>query len=421
MLNRRQVALGLSVLGGAMLPLRGFAQLSELKLDGNLLARMDNTFQAAVNASERAGYSILVQQAGKTVYERGIGKADLATNRQIDTKTKFRLASLTKPITSVAAMMLVEDARLRLNDPLYLYIPEFAEAKVAVGISEDGELQTEAPRRAPTVADLMSHTAGIMGRSASPVTAAQVYKDYSTHFFDPGTVEDMATRIAKLPLIAHPGEAWTYGIFATDVLGRVVEVAAQRSLEDFVQSRILDPLGMQDTAFLVAGRDTENLATIYEHDEAGALKPVSPHNLARLPAPSGGGGLASTARDYARFASMLLNGGSLDGRRILSPALVRQMSQNALPPALLPIDLDVATPAAGFGLGLGVRVDGNALPESPLYPGDVWWAGSTDTFFVVSPEHDMLGVILSQYSPNKNTRSWRTWSDFTAILYGSLS
>ena len=421
MLNRRQVSLGLSSLAAALSPLRGFAQPSGLLLGPDLLTRMDETFQAAVATGERAGYSILVQQAGETFYDRGIGWADIAARTPVGPETRFRLASLTKPITSVAAMILVEEARLRLSDPLWSYIPEFADAQVAVSVSEDGELVTEPPRRAPTVADLMSHTAGILGRSASPVTTAQVYRDYGAGFFDPGTVEDMARRIAELPLIAHPGEAWTYGIFATDVLGRVVEVAAGMPLEDFVRSRILDPLGMQDTVYLVAGRNTPHLATIYEHDAAGALAPVAVHNLDRMPAPSGGGGLASTARDYARFASMLLNGGSLEGTRILSPAMVEQMSRNALPPALMPLELEVTTPAAGFGLGLGVCVESHALPHSPLHPGDVWWAGSTDTYFIASPQNDMLGVILSQYAPNQSTKSWRTWTDFTALLYGALT
>ncbi|MCI4643858.1 MAG: beta-lactamase family protein [Hyphomonadaceae bacterium] len=421
MLNRRQVALGLSALGTAMTPVRGFAQPSRLQLSPDLLTRMGETFQAAVDAGERAGYAILVQQAGETLYERGIGWADLEARRPVEANTKFRLASLTKPITSVAAMILVEEARLRLSDPLWRYIPEFAEARVAVSLSEDGELVTEPPRRDPTVADLMSHTAGILGRTRSLVTTAQVYAEYGATFFDPGTVEDMARRIAELPLIAHPGEAWTYGIFATDVLGRVVEVAAEMPLEDFVRSRILGPLGLEDTVYLVAGRETRNLASIYHHDDTGALEPVAVHNLDRMPAPSGGGGLASTARDYARFAAMLLNDGSLDGVRILSPASVAQMSRNVLPTALMPIELEVTTPAAGFGLGLGVCVDGHALPHSPLHAGDVWWAGSTDTYFIVSPHNDMLGVILSQYAPNQNTKSWRTWTDFTALLYGALT
>ena len=421
MFDRRQITFGLSALGAAMSPLGMLAEGKPLKLAPDLLSRLDERFAAGVEKEERAGYSILIRQANETVYENGIGWADIATQRPVTPETRFRLASLTKPITSAAAMILVEEARLRLSDPLWLYIPEFREAEVAVSVREDGTLETEPARRAPTVSDLMSHTAGILGRIASPVTSAQVYKDYSAHFFDSGSVADTARRIATLPLVAHPGEAWTYGLFATDVLGRIIEVASGVPLDEFVQSRILNPLGMNRTSYLRAGQEISDLATAYRHTPSGALEPVPLHNLDHLPATSGGGGLASTPGDYARFASMLLNGGRFEGERLLSPTSVALMSRNALPEALLPIELDVTVPAAGFGLGLGTCVGTHMLPHSPLYPGDFWWAGSTDTYFVASPRHQMLGIIMSQYDPTENTKSWRTWTDFTSILYGTLA
>ena len=390
-------------------------------LDRERLDRLEAHFEAQVAGEARAGYAILIAQRGEAVYERYIGAADRAAGRAVAADTPFRLASLTKPIVSLAALMLYEEGAFQLSDPVARYLPVFENAVVAVGEDEDGRVLTEPAARPVTVLDLLTHQAGVGSRDRSVnEAAARLYDALAPAYFTEGDYEDKIARLAAAPLWFHPGEKWGYGIYNTDVLGRLVEEVSGEPLDAFVQRRILDLLGMTRTGFLKAGALPEGLAVMYTHGEDGSLLPVPNHPLDGLTAPHGGGGMYSTARDYARFLRMIANGGVADGKTFLSPAVFRQMTQNALPADHLPIELGVPLPAGGFSLGFGVAAAAAPKPDSPFFEGDLFWAGSTDTFFFISPKTETFGLVMTQIVPAPGVTEWRTWSDVTALSYAAL-
>ena len=419
---RRLVSAALMLVGAFAAGAGACAQPFERPgLDRARLDRLEAHFEAQVAGEARAGYAVLLGQRGDVVYERYIGAADRAAGRPIGADTPFRLASLTKPVVSLAALMLYEEGAFQLSDPVARYLPGFKNAVVAVGEDEDGRVLTEPAARPVTVLDLLTHQAGVGSRDRSVnEAAARVYDALAPGYFTEGDYADKIARLAAAPLWFHPGEKWGYGIYNTDVLGRLVEAVSGEPLDAFVKRSILDPLGMTRTGFLRAGALPEGLAAMYTHGEDGALLAAPNHPLDGLTAPHGGGGMYSTARDYARFLSMIANGGVADGKTFLSPAVFRQMTQNALPADHLPIELGVPLPAGGFSLAFGVATAAAPKPDSPFFEGDLFWAGSTDTFFFVSPKTETFGLVMTQIVPAPGVTQWRTWSDFTALSYAAL-
>src|SRR5579864_4497251 len=311
----------------------------------------------------------------------------------------FRVASMSKPITSVAIMMLAEQGKLDIGAPVAQYLPEFKD--VTVG------LEKAAPKRPMTVHDLLRHTSGLTYGLFGNSAVDQLYRQ--SNFFASKSLAEMVSTIAHLPLLHQPGEFWEYSV-STDVLGRIVEVVSGMDLDRFVSENITHPLGMPDTGYYLNASQAARLAHADVPISLAASDPtVKPAIL------SGGGGMLSTAPDYARFCQMLLNGGELDGIRILAPKTVTLMTSDQLPPATerhtpvaIVLDAFGPTPEMGtsFGLGFAVRTDPGRNPV-PGSVGDFSWAGITGTYFWVDPRENLVAVLMIQSSRSVNVPYWR--------------
>jgi CubicO group peptidase (beta-lactamase class C family) len=380
------------------------------------LAGIGDYFKNEVATGKIPGAVALVQQHGKPVYFETFGKRDVANPMTKD--TIFRLYSMSKPITSVAAMMLVEDGKLKLDDPVAKYIPAFADAKVGVYVKAGDEHATSAfvPLRRPiTIADLLRHTSGITYGFYGDDPARRRYAqlDLFDHDFDNA---ELANRIAHVPLAEQPGTLWDYG-HSTDVLGRVIEVISGQTLYQFERSRLFDPLGMIDTSFYVTDEAKRSrIAEPLPGDRM--LGPVigmhDPLHVRRWEA--GGSGLVGTITDYARFAQMLLNGGTFEGRRYLSATTVALMTSDHVGP-----DSGVKRdyyyfPGDGSGFGLGFAVRTRELASEPGPIGEYRWDGVAGTFFWIDPKDNMFVIVMTQ-SPSQRVRME---IDVRRLVYGAF-
>ena len=374
------------------------------------LARVDAALKPYIDNKQLAGAVVAIARKNKTVYMKSFGAADIDSNKAMTDDAIFRIASMTKPVTSVAVMMLYEEGKFLLDDPIAKFIPEFKEPKV---LSADGT--TVPAKREITIRDLLRHTSGISYRFwGKPV--AEVYE--KAGIFDglaptEGTIADMTKRIAAQPLHSQPGEAFEYGL-NTDVLGYLVEVISGMPLDRFFKERIFNPLKMPDTQFYVSDAQRNRVVSLYTPGEKGGLakSPDAPTRWGQLifsPAVpygtqrtyfSGGGGLTSTARDYLRFTQMFLNGGQLDGKRLLSRKSVELMAMNHI--GDISVWTYVPPGAAGnlgdkFGLGFGVRSDVgmNELGST----GEYMWAGIFNTRFWIDPKEKLSIVMMGQIIP----------------------
>jgi CubicO group peptidase (beta-lactamase class C family) len=375
------------------------------------LAKVGAFFKNEVATGKVAGAMVLIEQHGKPVYHEAFGVQDVVGNAPITDKTIFRLFSMTKAITSVVAMTLIEDGKLKLDDPISKYIPSFANVKVGVEKkAEDGtkSLDLVPPDRPPTVLDLMRHTSGITYGFYGDSLVRKAYRDANIYAGDFDLAE-FAERIARLPLHNQPGALWQYG-HSTDVLARVMEIAAGKPLIDIEREKLLDPLGMVDTGFFVTDPAKQKLM-------AQPVPNDSDFRVGRINDPtvvkkwqSASGGMVSTMADYSRFAQMLLNGGSLDGKTILKPATFKLMVTDQLGPNS-GVDRDYFYfPGDGFGFGLGLAVrtePGNAKPPPPGDLGELKWDGASGCYFVIDPKQDMFFVLLEQ-TPTERQRVQRT-------------
>ena len=320
---------------------------------------------------------------------------------------------MTKPLTSVAVMILVEEGAVALDDPVSKFIPAFADVTV---LNDTGERVK--PARPMTVEHLLTHTSGLTYGFFGDSPVDRIYNQ-SGFFTQADGLDDFAQRVAALPLLASPGDRWNYGV-STDILGRVVEVASGQSFDAFLQERIFDPLDMTDTSFVVPSEKRNRFTAHYARRD-GTLQMIdSPVDGQYTEPPrwlSGGGGLASTASDYIRFAQMLLQDGELDGVRILTPETVRTMRSNRLPGALVPIQLGAyLSPGYGFGLGFAVVVDADASPE-PDNDGVFRWAGAANTFFWIDPAAELIGMVWTQFNP---FAAYDIEREFQTLVYEAL-
>ena len=374
------------------------------------LARVDAALKPYIDNKQLAGAVVAIARKNKTVYMKSFGAADIDSNKAMTDDAIFRIASMTKPVTSVAVMMLYEEGKFLLDDPIAKFIPEFKEPKV---LTADGK--TVPAKREITIRDLLRHTSGISYRFwGKPV--AEVYE--KAGIFDglaptEGTIAEMTKRIAGQPLHSQPGEAWEYGL-NTDVLGYLVEVLSGMPLDKFFKERIFNPLKMPDTQFYVSDAQRNRVVSLYTPGEKGGLakSPDAPTRWGQLifsPAVpygtqrsyfSGGGGLTSTAGDYLRFTQMFLNGGQLDGARLLSRKSVELMAINHI--GDISVWTYVPPSAAGnlgdkFGLGFGVRSDVgmNELGST----GEYMWAGIFNTRFWIDPKEQIAIVMMGQIIP----------------------
>jgi CubicO group peptidase (beta-lactamase class C family) len=366
------------------------------------LERVRDYLRNEVSTGKIPGAVLLIQQHSRPVLFESFGVLDSDSKRPMTNDAIFRLYSMSKPVTSVAVMMLVDDGKVSLDDPLSKFIPAFAETKVAVeNHDESGPIQlaTESLARPITIYDLLRHTSGI---TYGFYGESPVRKLYSASGLYEGDFDNaqLAERLAKLPLAEQPGTLWDYG-HSTDILGRVIEVVSGKSLYEFEKERLLDPLGMPDTAFKVDGSKRSRVAEPLPGDITLSTVRGLGDPVQRRRWESGGGGMLGTAADYARFAQMMLNGGTLDGRRYLKPETVTLMTSDHVPPETKIARDYYYFPSgdSGFGLGFAVRVVANP----PLPTGEYRWDGAGGTFFFIDPKDDLFAICMLQ-SPSQRQR-----------------
>jgi CubicO group peptidase (beta-lactamase class C family) len=362
------------------------------------LARISTTLKADIEAKKIPGAVLIVARHGKVVMYEAMGRIDPAGDAPMTRDAIFRIYSMSKPITTLTAMMLVEEGRLKLDDPVSKYIPSFAKMQVGVEKADPAggkaTLELVPARRPITIQDLMRHTSGITyGFFGSSLVKTQ-YSE--ANFSDTKqSNEEISDRIAKLPLAYQPGTTWEYS-HSTDVLGRVIEVVTGKSLLQAEKEYLLDPLGMRETSFYVTDPARHRrVVEPFANDRNYGLN--ANFNDPRVPGryESGGGGMVSTPMEYARFAQMLLNGGTLEGRRYVSPKTLGYMTSDHLGTAIATTPLYLPGPGHGFGLGFGVRkVNGEA--SFPSEAGTFYWGGAGGTYFWVDPKTDLFVVFMMQ-------------------------
>ena len=388
-----------------------WAEPHEVGVSAERLEQIPVAMQRYVDEGRVGGIVTAVARRGRLVHWNAVGFRDLESRDPLEPNDIFRIYSMTKPITSVAVMMLVEDGAMSVDDPVSRYLPAFANVEVY----SDGELVS--PRQPITIADLLGHTSGLTYGFFGQTDVDSLYREANVFS---GDLANLADEVAGLPLLDHPGSRWTYSV-STDVLGRLVEVVGGQPFDEFLGARIFTPLGMTDTDFVVPAAKTARFTTGYAAGRGGSLRMVdSPveGTYNRTPALlSGGGGLVSTAADYVRFAQMLLNGGELDGVRLLRPETVELMRTNRLADDLIPIS--IATWRAdgyGFGLGFSVLVDEDATPV-PDNDGVFRWWGIGSTYFWIDPEAELVGLVMTQLNPPTLPV---LESEFQTLVYNAL-
>jgi CubicO group peptidase (beta-lactamase class C family) len=369
------------------------------------LDRVGDYIRNEIAAGKIPGAILLIQQHGKPVYFENFGVRDVATGLPMTADTIFRIYSMSKPIASVAAMMLVEDGKLSLDDPVAKYIPAFAHVKVGVEKPhENGKmaLALEPLNRPITIEDLLRHTSGLTYGFYGDSAVRKLYAQADLFNGDVDNAE-FAARIAALPLAEQPGTLWDYG-HSTDVLGRVIEVVSGQSLFQFEKQRLLDPLGMTETAFDVA--DAAKRPRIAEPmPDDRFISPIAGIRdpMLRRHWESAGAGMVGTIGDYARFAQMLLNGGTLDGRRYLKSETVALMTSDHIGPETGIARDYFYFPGATSGFGLGFAVRTSTPPNTSWPIGEYRWDGAAGTFFFIDPKDDMFVIFMVQ-TPSERGR-----------------
>jgi len=366
-----------------------FALPEEVGLSSRRLQRLGDALRGEIDRGLVPGTVALVARRGKVAHFEALGARDPASGAGMHRDSLFRIYSMTKPIVSVAAMMLWEEGRFLLGDPLKKYLPDFADRKVAV--ARGGRIELVPAERDITLQDLLRHTSGLTYEFRGDAPVQKMYMDAKIYRRSQ-TNADQAASLATLPLMYQPGARWEYSR-STDVLGRVVELLTGNTLGEVLAERVLRPLGMTDTDFFVPAEKHQRLAEAFARDpETGAeVQLLEVRN--RPSFESGGGGLVSTAMDYARFLQMMLNGGTLDGVRLLSRKTVEYMTADHL--GGVPGTPDLLIPGYGFGLGFAVRLQ-PGIAQVPGSTGQYYWGGLAGTTFWVDPAEQLFAVLLIQ-------------------------
>ena len=368
------------------------ASPEDVGMSSERLERIKPVMQEYVDENKLAGVLTMVARKGKVVHLETFGKMDIAQDKPIMEDTIFRIYSMSKPVTSVAVMALYEESHFRLDEKVSKFIPEFKDLKVFKSKTEDG-MELDALEHEMTIRHLLTHTSGLTyGWGARPVD--EMYR--AAKIFEPGTtLSEMTQKLAKIPLVFQPGTKWEYSV-SVDVLGYLVEVISGMPFEQFLQQRLFKPLGMVDTGFDVPENKRHRYAELYRPQTEGGIEVVTDVPLSNGPHrffPSGGGGLVSTASDYMRFCQMLLNGGVLDGVRILGRKTVDIVRMNHVPD-------DVAGDRdTGFGLGFSVVLDVRKTGELSS-AGTIGWGGAAATTFWIDPQEQLIGVLMTQLLSN---------------------
>lgn len=400
---------------GASLPP---VQPSEVGLSQERLARLDAVLDAAYRDGRIPGAVVLIARHGRVAHYKAIGMSDRAARRPMKPDDIFRIYSMTKPVVSVALMMLYEEGKFQLNDPLEKYIPIFKNIQVFAGTDGTGAMILADAKRKPTIQDAMRHTSGLANAGIrTPVE--RCYLEQGITFTKLESLHQEIALLAKCPLAYQPGERWLYGK-SVDVLAYLVERFSGMPLDKFLEERLFHPLGMDDTSYGVSAAKANRIA---QYD--GAIRWPDPQNpgLDMRPEtydrfatrPFGTEGLSSTAMDYARFSQMLLNGGELDGVRILSKKTVELMTQNNLPAQVGDL---AATGKPGMGFGLGFAVTLNAPAVGNLVsPGTFGWDGAATTSFMIDPKEDIVAIVMAQKWPYDS----QFLSEFQTMVYQAIA
>jgi len=388
-----------------------------LGFSSNRLIRINNLMNRYVESGKLAGAVTCIARRGQVFHYETFGYQNLENQTPMAKDSIFRIYSMTKPIASVALMMLYEDSLFNLTDAVSDYIPAFKDVMVGGG---DGKL--ESPIRPMTIQDLLRHTAGLSygGHLESESPVDKLY-DQADLFNTQIKNAELINRIAGLPLMYHPGEKWHYSV-ATDVVGYLVEVLSGKSLADFMQEKIFDPLEMVDTAFHIDPSKLDRFCTLYGKTADSEFSVLDlPDSSAYLPPvaqQSGGSGLVSTTADYLQFAQCILNGGKLKGVRLLGPKTVELMTSNHLPLKLLPIAFEGTEPMLGMGFGLGFGVMLDAAQTGIMGSiGDYGWGGYAETYFWIDPQEDLISIMMAQYMPSQ---TYPIRKEFRTAVYQAL-
>lgn len=386
-----------------------FATPAELGFCPERLQRLLAVLQADIDRGRLPGAVALVARRGKVALFESLGRQDPAAGSPMTRESIFRIYSMTKPVVSVAVMMLLEQGRLLLSDPVARHLPEFSNQKVAV--ERSGQLTLADVHRPATVQDLLRHTAGL---TYEFLGAAEVQRQYATLQIGSRERSNAAfsQALAAVPLMYQPGSVWGYSR-ATDVLGRLVEVLSGQTLGGYLRQNIFVPLGMHDTGFSVDQADHPRIAEPFAHDPDGGvpMRVLEPRRAAAME--SGGGGLLSTAMDYARFLQFMRNRGELHGVRLLGPRTVDFMTADHL--GAIPVTGEVLPPGYGFGLGFAVRT-ATGIASVPGSKGLYYWGGIAGTTFFVDPAEDLYAVLMIQ-APNQRDH-YRPL--FRSLVYAAL-
>ena len=410
-------------------------------LSSGRLQRISQWMQNLVDRRYLPGISVLVHRRGGEAFFDAVGLMDVEAAKPVTEDTIFRIYSMTKPITSVAVMLLYEEGRFQLDDPLAKFLPAFERMQVFTG-GDAANPRLEPARELITIRQLLTHTAGLTYGFMHATPVDQLYREHKIAFpGGKGTLAEMVDRLAGLPLLAHPGSAWNYSV-ATDVLGRLVEVVAEQPFDQFLQERIFDPLGMVDTAFQVSEDRLERFAAMYGPPGTKGMSAAPPRAANELrvePKPgldlldppdgmfsrpaqvcSGGGGLTSTMSDYLRFCRMLLNKGELDGVRLLGRKTVEFMTMNHLPGDMASMGQSRFSEApmegVGFGLGFAVVLD-PARAQTIGSVGEYSWGGAASTGFWIDPAEELIVILMTQLMPSS---TWPLRRELHALVHQAV-
>ena len=384
----------------------------EVGLFEKRLACISTTSQKFIDEGRLAGAVTVVARCGKVAYLKASGMMDIEANKPMQTDTIFRIYSMTKPIAAAAVMMLCEAGKLQLDASASTYLPELGGLKVAVD-TDRASLTLVETERDMTVRDLMRHTAGLPGAArymAGQTAVDKRYREVGLHRLHECDLQEMVERLGRIPLLYQPGTKWHYSI-AADVLGRLIEVVSGQPFDVFLGDRIFQPLGMHDTGFYVPEEKTDRFARLYGPKPSGSLQTidapeggtghVSKSSFIQKPKfLSAGGGLVSTAGDFARFCLMLSGRGTLGGKQLMKPESVELMTHNHLPAHLIPLDKKPDERYAGLGFGLGVSVRVQQTDWIPTSQVDEYgWIGGASTEFWISPRDELVAITLAQHIP----------------------
>ena len=393
------VVVGFFVSSGAIAAGMPTAKPEDEGFSPEKLAALSTHFQGYVDDGKLAGLTTLVARHGRVVHFKTYGAQDKAAGVPTADDTLFRIYSMTKPITGTAMMMLWEEGKYRLDDPVSKYLPSFRHQQVFAGAEEGEKIKTVPVQREATIRDLMRHTAGLTYGYFGDTPVDRVYR--ASGMFDrKNDLKAVVKELGEQPLLYQPGDAWVYSL-ATDVQGRLIEVLSGQSLTEFFQNRIFGPLKMSDTSFQVRGDQRGRFAEVYGIDKEKGLTAYRGdfyRDFAEVPTfLSGGGGLVSTTEDYWRFVQMIANGGALDGVRLLKPETVAMMSRDQLPESLQ----GIAGGKAGLGFGLNFAVVKDVEKNGGFgREGEFFWGGMANTLFWIDPQEDIVAILMTNVMPS---------------------